>query len=159
MKQITAEQLAELFNGQQKTAYKKKGKFIFREAVAGETVLTIVSGKLETIKTAGAGECVMRNIMIGSSAETYIIPRETFIKRYKIDSDRYLIDGLEWTGCSAEGRVNAFEYKGETISFKAPWGEDMLCEEGDYIANPIGGAQSDIYRIERQTFLDTYGAE
>jgi len=31
-----------------------------------------------------------------------------------------------------------------------------LCEDGDYIAQPVGGSPDDIYRIEKQTFIQTY---
>ena len=47
-------------------------------------------------------------------------------------------------------------YSGETISFKAPWGENMFCEDGDFIAKPIEGVFDDIYRIEKKTFETTY---
>ena len=50
----------------------------------------------------------------------------------------------------------AFCYHGETIEFVAPWGEKMLCEDGDYIASPPNGSPDDIYRIEKETFAQTY---
>jgi len=53
-------------------------------------------------------------------------------------------------------KVEAFCYHGKTIEFVAPWGEKMLCEDGDYIARPLGGSPEDIYRIEKQIFNQTY---
>jgi hypothetical protein len=32
----------------------------------------------------------------------------------------------------------------------------MLCEEGDFIAQPVGGSPDDVYRIEKETFKQTY---
>jgi hypothetical protein len=50
----------------------------------------------------------------------------------------------------------AIQYAGETISFKAPWGEEMMCQNGEFIANPIGGAETDIYGIAEVEFRQTY---
>jgi hypothetical protein len=38
----------------------------------------------------------------------------------------------------------------------APWNEQMMCVEGDFIARPVPGDESDIYRIEKDTFFMTY---
>lgn len=145
-----------LFEGTEKKLYKKKGEFLFRPSVPGETILTIVSGKLETLKTAAEKDIIIRNIEIGSSAETYIIKEEIFKNRYEITQISYLIDNQTWLKCFAKGWVEAFCYSGETIEFMAPWGEKMMCESGDFIARPVPGEPQDIYRIERNTFLQTY---
>ena len=151
-------QVKELFAAGFKQAYQKRGTFLFREAYKNETVLTIVSGKLETIKEANVGDIIVRNIEIGSSAETYILDPRMFDKRYDAiyEGTPLLIDGLEWRKATAKGQVNAFCYMGVPITFFAPWGQEMLCEFGDYLASPIGGNEDDIYRIEKDTFAQTY---
>ena len=138
--------------------YSKKGRFISRPAVIGETILTIVAGKLETIKTVSEDSVIIRNIILGGSAETYAIPLTTFTKRYKLLPAIYTIDGLEWTEAIPNGKTKAFQYlSDESISFMAPWGENMLMEKGDWLAgDPDDEMSEDIYRIEKDTFRDTY---
>ena len=153
----TKEEIIKLFNFQEKKHYAKSGTFLFRKAIEGETILTIVSGKLETIKTVKSTDFILRNIEVGSSAETYSIDELSFWKRYDISSIQVIkIDGIEWGTARAKGEIMAFEYSGPPIKFMAPWNEEMLCEEGDFLANPIGGDPSDIYRIEKDTFKKTY---
>ena len=156
MKQLTKEELFNLFTHATKNSFQKKGRFLCRKAVEGETVLTIVGGKLETIKKASKDEVVLRNIEIGSSAETYIIEENKFTKRYDLTDKYHNIDNLPWTEAIAKGKVDAFCYHGKLIEITAPWGETMLCNEGDYIARPIDGDEKDIYRIEKNTFIQTY---
>jgi hypothetical protein len=64
---------------------------LFRQAIDGETILTIVSGKLETIKLAKDTDVILRNIEIGGSAELYAINEESFKKRYSIEQDKTLL--------------------------------------------------------------------
>lgn len=148
-----------LFEKASRKFYKKKGRFLYRKAVNEETILTIVSGHLETLKKAALGDVIIRNIEIGSSAETYIISGEKFVNRYDPLEIRHIIDGQEWFEALAKGRCEAYEYSGEEIRFKAPWGEPMICVTGDFMARPVPGDAHDIYRIERQTFLQTYEQE
>lgn len=158
MKHLTKEELLTLWeeNTDKIQHYKKFGQFLYRSAIEGEAILTIVSGKLETIKVAGVQEVVLRNITINSSAETYVIAEKMFFQRYTPISKQYKIEGTIWYVAEAKGEAYAFLYSGETITFEAPWGEPMVCEKGDYIASPVAGKSSDIYRIEKQTFKDTY---
>lgn len=153
----TKEEIQELFNLAEKQHYVKSGSFIYRMAIPGEAIFTIVNGKLETIKIGEPTNFVLRNIEIGSSAETYIIDEKNFWKRYEIVSGvELIIDGTKWLGVKAKGEIMAFEYRGPNITFMAPWDAEMLCEEGDYIAWPIGSTKDDIYRIEKDTFKQTY---
>ena len=147
-----------LFKSQTKKNYQKRGEFLWRLAKGGETVLTIVAGKLETIKTTGDDDVIIRNLTIGSSAELYIIGRSKFESRYEISPNTFCwIEGVLWNFATAKGKIESFCYRGPTIEFIAPWGEKMLCEEGDYIARPLGGDNpNDIYRIEKNTFDLTY---
>ena len=156
MKKLTPTELLELFKSNTTKKYDKRGRFIVRKATQGETILTIVSGKLETINTANENDIVIRNIELGGSAETYILTLETYLKRYELVGSIMLIDGIEWIEVKPKGSVNAFQYVGEPISFTAPWGEEMMCVEVDWIGNPVGGSESDIYRIEKEAFEKTY---
>jgi hypothetical protein len=163
MKRLTKQGILNIFNENTKNVYKKKGRFLFRKANPGETILTIVAGQLETIKTTVEGDIILRNIEIGSSAETYVISDVKFIERYSRPTTKpepyYIIDGIWWGEAYAKGSIEAFEYHGEDIVFEAPWGVDMMCVYGDYIARPVGGDIDDIYRIERKTFEKTYVLE
>lgn len=154
---LSKEEILNLFLSKETAQYKKRGRFLAREAVIGESVLTIVAGKLETIKRVeDLGSYVLRNIEIGSSAEMYIVAKDTYLKRYDTVNEYHTIDKYSWQVVVAKGEIDAFEYHGETIKFIAPWNEEMLCEEGDYIARPVGGKADDIYRIEKDTFSQTY---
>lgn len=167
MKQLNKQQLFDFFESQEKEHYVKRGKFLFRDAIPDETVLTVVSGKLETLKKAVSGEIVLRNIELGSSAETYIVEKKIFDKRYLITEESHTIDNQKWTVAVAKGEIEAFCYCGDitfhigedeqSIEFQATWGEMMICNLGDYIARPLGGSnENDIYRIEKDTFAMTY---
>lgn len=61
--------------------------------------------------------------------------------------------------CKAIGKVEAYQYLSEEIQFQAPWDEMMICETGDFIARPIPEDKNDIYRIEKETFFQTYKQE
>jgi hypothetical protein len=139
------EELVNFFEAQPKKFYKKRGRFLCRPAEDGETVLTIVVGKLETLKKAKRSDVIIRNIEIGSSAETYIIDDPVFRKRYDVVDEKHIIDRQEWTVCLAKGKIEASLYAGETVQFVAPWNENMICEAGDFIARPLGGDPKDIY--------------
>jgi hypothetical protein len=186
MKEITKEALQVIFEGCPRKLYKKRGHYLFRPAIGGETVLTVVAGKLETFKRSNPGDIVLRNIEIGSSAETYMVPDTTFYKRYNLLSSKgrvsweelkkksdsagcdhmmawvdmaglsHWVDGQKWYEAEAVGQVEAFPYVGEPIQFQAPWSELMMCVEGDFIARPVPGDVGDIYRIEKDTFYLTY---
>jgi hypothetical protein len=153
---FTKDQIFELFETQDKKHFKKRGRFLYRPATKGETILTIVVGKLETLKKAQENEIVLRNIEIGSSAETYCIEKKIFDKRYDITEEQHLIDNQLWIVCVAKGQIETFCYIGPTLRFMAPWNEQMICQEGDWIARPLGGDKFDIYRIEKDTFAQTY---
>jgi len=156
MIELDKNQILALFELHDRDVYQKRGRFLARSAVANETILTIVDGKLETIKTAISSDVIIRNIEIGSSAETYIISTGKYIERYVYTDTNYTIDGQEWMIVTAKGKAEAFQYQGEELAFMAPWDERMLCKEGDFLARPVPGKQNDIYRIEHNTFFQTY---
>ena len=45
-------------------------------------------------------------------------------------------------------------YKGKTLTFKAPWGEDMVLKSGDYVVKEQDG--TGYYRIAKAEFERTY---
>lgn len=122
--------------------YNKYGDVKARPAKNGEHIVTVIDGKVETRNTAKQGDYVLT----GPAGENYIVEGKTFKARYtKVKTGVY----------KPIGSCNAFQYKGEAFEFKAPWGEKMLCEKGDYLAS-IESDLSDIYRIESSVFGKTY---
>jgi len=153
---LSPAEVASLFSSRPTRTYQKRGTFLARYAEPGETILTIVAGKLETLAAAKWGDVVLMNIEIGSSVERYLIAADMFQKRYELTERTITTDGHSWMLVTAKGQVNAWQYEGPSVTFEAPWGESMLLEEGDWIANPVGGKPDDIYRIEREAFAGTY---
>lgn len=139
--------------------YRKRGEYLDRPAGVGETVLTIVADRLETLKTAGFGHVVLMNLAVGQSAERYIVSPDMFARRYERRDETLFVDGFAWRKARARGLVQGFLYEGESVRIMAPWGEAMIVEPGDFIARPVDGAETDIYRIERRTFEATYALE
>ena len=137
--------------------YDKRGSFITRPAKLGETILTIVSGVLETMNTVTVPSYIVRNVSIGGFAECYILEHDNFKKRYSFGKKTYKIDNKTWTEAFPTGSILAFQYRDdESFTFIAPWGAEMICQKYDWLATPINGKPNDIYRIESQTFVDTY---
>lgn len=104
-------------------------------------IVTSIDGQVETINHANIGDYILS----GPKGENYVLTPEKFFKRYVVK------DGL----AKAIGSTYAKEYKGESFNFVAPWGEDMICNNGDYLATTVVGSD-DIYRIEREVFHQTY---
>ena len=124
-------------------SYQKTGLTKARPATAGEKVVTLVDGIKETTNKAKAGDWVVT----GPKDEQYIIDGTTFASRYKKTNSLGVF--------TATGTCFAFEYKGRSLVFKAPWGEDMLVHKGDFIASTDASGRQ-CYRIEREIFLQTY---
>ena len=156
----------------------KSGRFLAREAQPGELILTVVAGKLETIKRAETGEIVIQNIMLNSSAERYVVDGKKFPSRYEATGEVFILEGVSWGEYLAKGIIEAIQvtettawhdastawmetHSDEPFAIIAPWGEEMVVQEGDWIARPILAdlsvpTLSDIYRIEATTFKQTY---
>ncbi len=111
-----------------------------RPAIAGETVVTVINGEVETSNNANEGDM----IITGLAGEEYIIPGNKFHKLYEI------VEGTTYK--TKPDSVQAVEVS-ETFSFLAPWGSEMICNVGDYI---VYRSEQDVYRIERTEFLKTY---
>lgn len=131
--------------------FKKFGEIQSRSAVEGEEIVTVIEGEEETKNTAKKGDMVIRTKKNGAE---YIIGGKKFEDRYEdlgSETDR---DG--YSKYKATGETYAFKYEGETFKFVAPWGEDMIVNDGDYICAPNLEDLDDIYRIEKGEFIDTY---
>ena len=137
------------------SVYKKTTKVLYRRPAPGETVITTCGGKIETIRTCDGSEVVIQNIEVGSSAETYVVGEKKFLERYDNLKSPHNIGGIRWDMAQAKGTIEAFEWRGHTIKFKASWGEDMLCTKGDMMGR-LPSDHDDIYRLEREAFDLTY---
>jgi hypothetical protein len=144
-----AERFAEAVRAGKVRHYRKKQTVAIRPAVPNEVVETVIDGERETVNTARAGDYVVR----GAKGEHYVISPETKAERYGGPIGGPQADGFR--DYKAKGDVYAFQYEGDTFTFVAPWGENMIVNPGDYIgATEIGSDQ--IYRIEKSAFADSY---
>ncbi len=128
--------------------YNKFGKVTVRKAKPGEVIDTIIGGKKETTNTAKTGDVVVQN----PTGELYVMTESKFLGRYTVSGTI----GAKPIAAKATGSCWAFQYKGQAFSFQAPWGEEMIVEPGDFIAQSAQGNYDDIYRIEKNAFKRTY---
>ncbi len=122
--------------------YQKFGTVTAIKATSKQSVKTVIDGKTETTNVANIGDY----IVTGASGEKYVLTADKFKSRYKKVKDNIY---------EAVGECNAVKYVGKAFKFKAPWGEDMICENGDYICSTALDG-SDVYRIEKEVFKKTY---
>lgn len=130
--------------------YQKFGKFDARKAIDGERITTTINGETETTNVAKLGDVVVR----GPEGEQYIISDAKFKDRYKVDKPLT----KDFQKYEATGKINAFKYIGKPFKFIASWGEEMICNDGDYLAAPFSndGTVKEVYRIEENVFNKTY---
>lgn len=143
------ETMIELFknNISQSALYKKFGAVMARLAKAGEEVLTIIEGQLETKNTAKENDVVVK----GLKGEEYIIRHDKFKARYTVNTPVTDI----FTSYEPNATCIAFQYTGESLLFTAPWNEDMIVNSGDFLAT-LDEQVSEVYRIEKDAFYKTY---
>ena len=122
--------------------YRKFGVVTAIKATAEQQVRTVIDGKVETTNVAHPGDY----IVTGASGEKYVLTSEKMKSRYKKIADNQY---------EAIGECFAVKYNGKSFKFTAPWGEDMICNNGDYICSTILDG-SDVYRIEKEVFKKTY---
>lgn len=164
MRNLSKQEIQQIFQNALDTGkvsrYKKVGKVICRPVIPGETVITIVSGKVETLLKVTDDSIVIKNIEPGSSAEQYVISNAKFNSRYEFCKKAHNIDGSRWEEAIPTGECDALVWQEGECSFLAPWGEQMHIENGDYLASPPlivpGEIREDIYRIEKNEFYRTY---
>lgn len=127
--------------------YSKYGTFDVTFSPVEQEVVTSINGEVETKNTAKVGDA----IVTGPQGEKYVLSVDKLKSRYTFVSRSK--NGVEkW---KANGTCYATPYHGKTFTFKAPWGEDMLCKSGDFICSTSTDG-SDVYRIEKTVFLSTY---
>ncbi len=143
------EELIELLKGNQDLKeYSKFGTFKYRKCVREEEIVTIIAGEEETTNTAYPDDY----IMTGHANNEYVVPKSTWLKKYEpLAEYDSTIDNM----CKAKGKCWGIQYSGEPITFKAKWGEDMICNPGDMLVSPDDSI-SEVYRIEIGEFNNTY---
>ena len=144
--------------------YNKKGGVFARSAKSGEVIETIINGVKETQNTASEGDFVVQNMT--TSGEFYILTPDKIKKRYAESKDVEVPSNLKDQGFKfykAKGSCMALEYteelgSPEEIRFMASWGEEMLCQRGDFLVCPVndGAIEKEVYRIEKNAFSETY---
>lgn len=146
---VTQEEMLDFYQNQPTQHFKKFGNFQFEIAETEHQVVTQLATDTvpETTKTAQVGDF----ILTGTQGERYVVNPKTFENRYIILE--YNEDENLGTA-KATGECDAFEFEGEDFEFQSPWGDKMICNEGDFLV--INREKPEIYRIQRQAFFDTY---
>lgn len=137
--------------------YKKVKPVWARPARPGEHIVTHSASGVETRNTAKPGDMLVENQT--TAGEQYIVSRDVFDARYS--------PGGEWRGefeiYIPKGVVEAICLSAENCErmklpprfhFIAPWGEEMLALQGDYLA--LSPDMGETYRIDREAFFETY---
>lgn len=127
--------------------YKKFGNYVAEIATKRQRVITFINGVKETENEAQAGDY----ILTGPQGERYVLKPNKLKERYKKI-------GEDLAGRSiykAIGECWAIQYHGKPFTFTAPWGEEMICNSGDYICSTKTDG-TDVYRIDQNVFLQTY---
>lgn len=144
---FTQAETIEMFKELPYQTYQKFGKVKFAIAQHKQEVVTVLNGEVETKNIANKGDYVIEGI----NGEFYVNTPTKFDKNYAVISLN--------SGFTGEAEVlpqprYAIEWKIQSFKFKAAWGEEMICNKGDYLVAPQD--LSEVYRIEQQTFLNTY---
>lgn len=112
-------------------------------------VKTIINNKVETSTTANKGDV----IIVGPYKEAYTMKMRKFLQLYDIQRNIAIPKPLPRNVAHVSKKI--FQSLGikKPISFKAPWGEKMIIEPGDYLVKEKEGSY---YRIEKNAFKRTY---
>ena len=129
--------------------YKSSKTVEARQGELGERVVTVLSnGMEETVNTVKADPATGKAgwVVKNPTGEEYIVDDSVFHEKYEA------IDGEDGKYRSKGKPVTAARL-GESITFTAPWGEEMRIRAGGYliISNP-----ADIYGIAEDEFCKTY---
>ena len=144
---MNAAQILFLENKNRVREYQKFGNVVAKQVTAGLKIDTVIDGEIETTNTSKDGDW----LVTGPKGEQYLIADDKFKKRYAFVSKTPRGDKYK-----AVGNVFAVQFKGATFKFKAPWGEEMLCRNGDFICSTSMANVDDVYRIEKDAFAKTY---
>jgi len=129
-----------------------------RPAVAGEVIVTVISGEGEETrsKPAEAGDMVVRNRCPATGNEQYLVKASKFAKRYGQPIGPENEDG--WRPFRPQGTEVLFIVVGAddgSFTFTAPWGESMVARPGDALVRNPNDPQ-DTYRVAAASFTCTY---
>jgi hypothetical protein len=107
-----------------------------------QPIVTVTSDGKETQNVAEVGDIVFS----GATGENYVIKAAKLPKLYhgNVGSDIY----------PDQSSRQVALYTGEPVTFKAPWGEDMIIKPGDYLVKDP--ANPGYYRIAKVEFEKTY---
>lgn len=125
----------------------KFGRVFVNYEPVGTEIHTIIDGKIETKNTVKHEDDA---VITGPKGEKYIISAQTLKDRYK-----KVGDSPKGEVYAPTGKILAVKYVGPSFSFPAPWGENMICNNGDYLCATLE-KPSEVYRIEKGAFFQTY---
>ncbi len=137
--------------------YKKHQHIFAKRAEGGEAIQTITADGLETNNIAVNGDFIVKNQT--SAAEMYILTEDKFKARYaflKESEDgfsEYIPTGVIHAIEMTPTLLKAQDWPNE-FHFEAPWGEQMVVKENDFLACPP--ELNEVYRIARKEFFETY---
>lgn len=114
----------------------------YTKSTIQQPVVTITTDGKETQNTADVGDIIFS----GATGENYVIKSAKLPKLYtgNVGGDIY----------PEQSPRQVALYTGEPVTFKAPWGEDMIIKPGDYLVKDP--ANTGYYRIAKVEFEKTY---
>lgn len=124
-----------------------------RPAVLGEEIITVTAAGVETKNIAKESDLVCENQT--KAKEQYLLAADRVAKRYL---NPVAVDGEFSTEWTPQGECRAVTYQGENFEFMAPWGEPMICHNGDSLVSPYedNRLKEQVYRIAAQEFSESY---
>lgn len=151
---LSQKQMIKLFeaNKDNTSGYEKIGNYNARLGKVGEKIITTIDGEDETVNTVKDGDVVVQ----GPKDELYVLSSKKFNERYHVNTP--LTHSFQ--KYKAKGLIRAYEHKDKSFKFLASWNEEMLCNEGDFLAAPFDNKHwttpEEVYRIEHDVFHLTY---
>ena len=114
----------------------------YTKSTIQQPVVTITTDGKETQNTADVGDIIFS----GATGENYVIKSAKLPKLYNgnVGGDIY----------PEQSPRQVALYTDEPVTFKAPWGEDMIIKPGDYLVKDP--ANTGYYRIAKVEFEKTY---
>lgn len=146
---MTQPEIIEGFKRLPYKTYEKFGEVKFETSQKVQEIITVINGETETINTAQIGDYIITEV----SGERWIDTPKKFMQNYEIEEYSYSkMKGV--AKVKPQPRFAAQWYISHQLSFTAPWGEEMICNEGDYLVAPQDF--SEVYCIEKSVFEKTY---
>jgi hypothetical protein len=146
---MTQQEIIEHFKKLSYKTYEKFGKFNFEVSQDVQEVVTSIDGEVETTNIAHVGNL----IITGIKDEKYVLTLAQFIQNYEIE-EFYHPEMKGIARVKPQPRFAVQWNLEDQLIFIAPWGEKMICNEGDYLV--AFQDFSEVYRIEKSVFEQTY---